>query len=114
MLIDPLVLLEYAALAPSMLWTLGLWGIAMGSRKARRAFRGKGYLRPPSGKAWLRFLYYKHYEAFEDPSIRSFYRLAHICLFLFVVLVIVLGIFLGSVVLLSKVSSGPSLQSDSP
>ena len=109
--IDTVTLLEYAALAASILWTLGLLGLAMGSRRARRAFRGKGYLRPPTGKAWLRFLYYKHYDAFEDPSIRSFYRLAHICLNLFVLLVVVLCIFLGSVALLTKVSSVP-LQND--
>jgi hypothetical protein len=110
--IDTTILLEWAGLLGSLLWTVGLWGILMGSRKAKRAFRGKGYLRPPTGKAWLRFLYYKHYDAFEDSGIRFYYRLAHVCLVIFVILTISLFIFLGSEFLLSKVSSGPSLQNE--
>lgn len=105
---DTITLLEWAALAFMALWTLGLWGIMVGSRKARRAFRGKGYLRPPTGKAWLRFIYYQHYDSFEDPGIRFYYRLAHICLFIFIILALALTIFLGSEFLLSKVSAGPA------
>jgi hypothetical protein len=104
---DLFTILEYAALASAILWTVGLWGLAAGSRQAKRAFRGKGYLRPPTGKAWLRFLYYKHYDSFEDAGIRFAYRTAHVCLFLFVVLVIALSIFLGSVYLLRYVSPVP-------
>jgi hypothetical protein len=106
---NALPLLQWAALISAALWTLGLWGILVGSRKAKRAFRGKGYLRPPTGKAWLRFLYYKHYDSFEDPGIRYYYRIAHICLFLFVMVAVALCIFLGSEFLLSKVSSGPTI-----
>jgi hypothetical protein len=102
---DPIPLLEWSALGASILWTIGLWCILAGTRQARRAFRGKGYLRPPTGKAWLRFIYYKHYESFEDPAIRFYYRMARICLFLFVFLVLALGIFLGSVFLLTRVAS---------
>jgi hypothetical protein len=107
MQIDTIKLLEWAALASALLWMVGLWGLSSGSRKARRAFRGKGYLRPPTGKAWLRFLYYKHYDSFEDSGIRFSYGLAHLCLFLFVILAIALGIFLGSEFLLRNMSPGP-------
>jgi hypothetical protein len=107
MTIDTITILEWAALLAVALWVLGLWGIVVGSRKAKRAFRGKGYLRPPTGKAWLRFLYYKHYDSFEDPGIRFYYGLAHVSLFLFAIVFIATLIFLGSVALLSKVASGP-------
>jgi hypothetical protein len=108
MQIDTIKLLEWAALAAALLWTVGLLGLAAGSRKAKRAFRGKGYLRPPSGKAWVRFLYYKHYDSFEDPSIRFCYGISHICMYLFVILVVTLTIFVGSEFLLRNVSAGPS------
>ena len=108
---NTMMLLEWAGLIVSVLWTVGLWGLMMGSRKAKRAFRGKGYLRPPTGKAWLRFLYYQHYDSFEDPGIRFYYRLAHLCLFIFVMFSLAVGIFLGSEFLLSKVSSGPTISS---
>ena len=107
MTIDTITILEWAALLAVALWVLGLWGIVVGSRKAKRVFRGKGYLRPPTGKAWLRFLYYKHYDSFEDPGIRFYYGLAHVCFFLFAIVAVTALIFLGSEVLLSKVASGP-------
>jgi hypothetical protein len=99
-------LLEWSALAVALLWTFGLGGIAMGTRKARRAFRGKGYLRPPAGKGLFRFLYFKHYESFEDPFVRFYFRVARLCLFAFFVLVLVVGIFVGSIYLLRSVTSG--------
>ncbi len=108
--IDTIKLLEWAALGGSVICAIGFWCILMGSRRARRAFRGKGYLRPPTGKAWLRFLYFQHYDSFEDPGIRFYYRLAHICMIAFVILAISLAIFLGSVLILTRVSSGPSPQ----
>ncbi len=97
-------LLEWSALACAILWTVGLWCILSGSRRARRAFRGKGYLRPPTGKAWLRFLYYKHYDSFEDPGIRFYYRMARFCLFFFVFLVVAVTIFVGSIFFLGRVT----------
>ena len=109
--IDTVKLLEWAALGGSVIWVIGLWSMLMGSRRARRAFRGKGYLRPPSGRAWLRFLYFQHYDSFEDPSIRFYYRIAHYCLIAFVILVVMLLIFIGSVLVLTRVSSSPSLTS---
>ena len=110
--IDLIPLLEYSTLAATLLWTFGLACVLMGSRRARRAFRGKGYLRPPTGKAWLRFIYFKHYDSFEDPMIRFYYRVARVCLFLFIFLVIALFIFVGSVGVLGRVASGPGLPSN--
>jgi hypothetical protein len=102
---DVIPLLEWSALAVALLWVIGLWCILAGSRKARSAFRGKGYLRPPTGKAWLRFIYYKHYESFEDPAIRFYYRGARICLFACVFLVTAVGIFIGLVFLLGRMAT---------
>jgi hypothetical protein len=102
---DIVPLLEWSALTFAILWALGLWCILGGSRRARRAFRGKGYLRPPTGKAWIRFLYYKHYEAFEDAGIRFYYSAARFCLFLFVFLAVALCIFVGSVYFLGRVTT---------
>src|ERR1700761_5323019 len=93
-------LLEWSGLGMAILCTIGLWSMLVGSRRARRAFRGKGYLRPPTGKAWVRFLYYKHYDSFEDPAIRFYYGLAHLCLAIFVFLGVALLIFLGLILLL--------------
>ena len=109
---DVFPLLEWSALATAILWTLGLACVLAGSRRARRAFRGKGYLRPPTGKAWLRFIYFKHYDSFEDPMIRFYYWVARVCLFLFFFLVIALFIFIGAVGILGRVGSGPSLPSN--
>jgi hypothetical protein len=103
-------LLEWSALAMAILCSVGLLCMLAGSRRARRAFRGKGYLRPPTGKAWVRFLYYNHYESFEDPGIRFYYRMARNCFFLFTLLVVALIIFLGAVFFLGQVTpaSAPS------
>ena len=87
--------LEWSALAVAIFWVIGCWSILAGSRRAKRAFRGKGYLRPPSGKAWIRFLYYKHYDAFEDSGIRFYYKAARVCLFLSVLIVVAVVIFMG-------------------
>ncbi len=105
MAFDPIPLLEWSALAAAILWTVGLGCILAGSRRAKSAFRGKGYLRPPTGKAWLRFLYYKHYESFEDPAVRFYYRGARICLFLFVYIVLGVGIFMGLLLMLTRVGT---------
>jgi hypothetical protein len=94
--------LEWSALAVALSWVVGCWSILAGSRRAKRAFRGKGYLRPPSGKAWIRFLYYQHYDAFEDSSIRFYYKVARTCLFLSVSIVVALAIFMGLLLILTE------------
>ena len=109
---DMVSLLEWSALACAILWTIGLWCMLVGSRRARRAFRGKGYLRPPTGKAWLRFLYYKHYDSFEDPGIRFYYRMARVCLFLFIFLVGAVAIFVGSIIFLTHVTPATPAPAD--
>jgi hypothetical protein len=106
-------LLEWAGLALSILLSVGLWCMLAGSRRARRAFRGKGYLRPPTGRAWVRFLYYKHYESFEDSGIRFYYGLARKCFFLFILLLVALIIFLGSVIVLEQVAPAAAPNMDS-
>jgi hypothetical protein len=110
MVIDNLTLLEWSALALSVLCTIGFACMVMGGRRAKRAFRGKGYLRPPTGKAWLRFLYYEHYNSFEDPGIRFFYGVARLCFFGSVILALVIGIYFGSVLVLGKLASTEQMQ----
>ena len=100
-----ILLVEWSALAVALLWTIGLGGIVLGTRKARRAFRGKGYLRPPSGKGLFRFLYFKHYESFEDRFVQFYFRVSRLCLLAFFILVLVVGFFVGSVYLLRSVTS---------
>ena len=102
---DVTAILEWSAWAVAVLWVIGTLSILAGSRRARRAFRGKGYLRPPSGKAWIRFLYYKHYDAFEDPWIRFYYKIARICLFLSVLVVVTLIIFMALLYVLTEAST---------
>jgi len=41
------VVLEWSALAVALSWFVGCWSILAGARRAKRAFRGNGYLRPP-------------------------------------------------------------------
>jgi len=104
MAFNVIAFLEWGGLAVAVLWVIGSWCILAGSRRAKRAFRGKGYLRPPSGKAWIRFLYYKHYDAFEDPWIRFYYKISRFCLFLSVIIVAGLLIFMGLLFILSQTS----------
>jgi hypothetical protein len=111
MRLNLLFILEWSALAAAVLWTIGLGCIVLGTRKARRSFRGKGYLRPPAGKGLLRFIYFKHYESFENRGVRFYFRVTRVCLFVFCSLVLILGIFVGSIFLLRSVTSdmpGPS------
>jgi hypothetical protein len=105
MSLNLLFIVEWSALATAVLWTIGLGGIVLGTRRARRSFRGKGYLRPPSGKGLLRFIYFKHYESFENPGVRFYFRITRVCLFVFCSLVLIIGIFLGSIFLLRTVTS---------
>jgi hypothetical protein len=106
-------LLEWSGLAMSILLSIGLWCMLGGSRRARRAFRGKGYLRPPTGRAWVRFLYYKHYDSFEDPGIRFYYSMARKCFFLLTLLMVAVIIFLGAVYFLEQVTPAASPRMDS-
>jgi len=58
-------------------WLVGVFSLWMGCHAARRDFRGKGYIRPPSGRAWFPFLLERRYKDFENPSIPFFFGISH-------------------------------------
>ncbi len=76
----PLNVLEIGGACALIIIIVGLTSLYVGSYKARRAFRSKGFLRPPSGTAWFRFLLFRHYEYFENSTIRLCFGTSHICL----------------------------------
>ncbi len=108
---DPLSVIKVAAVLAVALWFSGFCALYVGARKAKREFRGKGFLRPPQGTAWVRFLFMKQYEYFETPSIRFYFGASHMCM---IGLLVVLGaavVFIGSEVMLNGLDafslSGP-------
>ncbi len=72
--------LELCGICGGTFWFVGSCMLLVAARKARREFRGKGYLRPPSGRGWLPFLLWRQYEAFENPGTRFFFGITHFCL----------------------------------
>jgi len=99
---DFLTILETCGIAGFAFLFLGLVSLLLGVRKARPEFRTKGYLRAPSGRAWLPFLLWKQYELFEDSRIRFYFGTAHFCLLAMVVLLTAILVLLGSEVLLKR------------
>jgi len=102
--LDTNSILEMCGIVGVAFWFVGFVMLMVAVRKTRRDFRGKGYLRPPSGTRWFRFLLLKQYDHFENPSTRFFFGIAHFCLLgMFIVLMAVL-VLLGSEVLLKGMS----------
>ena len=87
-------------------WLVGVVALWMGSHAARRDFRGKGYVRPPSGRAWFPFLLEKRYEAFENSSIQFFFKISRFCL-LAMILILAALILLVGINTLFKSMAGP-------
>jgi len=77
---DPFSILEYCAVAAMGFWFIGVGTLAVAVKKARPEFRIKGYLRTPTGTRWFRFLLFKQYDAFDNPSTRFFFGLTHMCM----------------------------------
>jgi hypothetical protein len=98
---DPASLLKDGAVIAVALWFTGFCALVVGVRKARSAFREKGFLRVPQGTAWLRFLFLKQYEWFEAPSIRFFFGASHLCLLALIVVVGAMIVLVGSEFLLN-------------
>jgi len=86
-------------------WLVGVTALWLGCHAARRDFRGKGYIRPPSGRAWFPFLLEKQYEIFENPSIRFFFKISHICLMAMILIFAALLLLVGSNTLFRSMSS---------
>jgi hypothetical protein len=101
---DTLTILKIAAMCGLGFWFVGFCSLFVGVRKARRAFRGKGFLRPPRGLAWFRFLLWRQYEYFESPSIRLFFGTSHICLIGLIIVLVAMVVLIGSEVMLNGIN----------
>ena len=77
-------------------WLIGVFALWMGCHAARKEFRGKGYVRPPSGRAWFPFLLEKRYEIFDSSSIRFFFKISHVCLMVMMFLLAALVLLVGA------------------
>jgi hypothetical protein len=102
---DYLTVLEIGGLLWIAFSLVGIFALWMGSHAARRDFRGKGYIRPPSGRAWLHFLLHKQYEIFENPSIRFFFKISHFCLMAMMLILAALVLLVGLDTLFRSMSS---------
>ena len=87
-------------------WLVGAFALWMGTRSARRDFRGKGYVRPPSGRAWFPFLLERQYNVFDNSSIRFFFGISHFCLMAMILILAAVLVLLGCVALF-KTLAGP-------
>jgi hypothetical protein len=101
------LIIEICGIVGVAFWFVGFCALLVAARKARSEFRVKGYLRTPSGKRWFRFLLYRQYEAFDNPSTRFFFGIAHFCLMGVIVVLTAVVVLLGSEVLLNHVSGFP-------
>jgi len=101
---DTLSIIEICGLCLLALWLVGFGALYIASKKGRREFRVKGFLRPPSGSAWFRFLLWKQYQYFENPSTRFCFGISHICMIGGFVVVMAVVLLLGSEFLLNGMS----------
>lgn len=104
--LDFISILEIGGIFLIALWVVGIFSLYMGSYAARRDFREKGYVRPPSGKQWFPFLFEKRYEAFNNGSIRFFFGISHFCLIALIVVAAALLLLIGANALFNSMS-GP-------
>jgi hypothetical protein len=86
---------------------VGVFTLVVAAKKARSEFRVKGYLRTPSGTRWFRFLLYKHYDAFNNPSTRFFFAVTHFCMMGLILVLAAVVLLLGSEFLLKGVNGLP-------
>jgi hypothetical protein len=104
---NSIIIIEICALLGLVLIFIGLCALFLGSHRARREFRTKGYVRPPKGRAWFRFLLVRQYESFDDEGIQGAFRCAHYCLLAVMVDIGAIAILLGCEYSLKFVASGP-------
>jgi hypothetical protein len=104
---DIISIIELCAICVLAFWLIGSCMLLVAVRKASDEFRSKGYLRTPSGTRWFRFLMYKQYDAFENPSTRFYFGAAHFCLVVMIVALAAIVILLGSNELLKGMSGLP-------
>jgi hypothetical protein len=101
---DFLSILELCGILWAAFCAVGLFSLWMGTRAARYDFRGKGYIRPPSGRAWFPFLLEKRYESFDNSSIRFFFGISHFCLMVLMLVTIIVVLLVGCNLLFNNMS----------
>jgi len=99
--------IELCGICGLAFWFVGSCALLVAVRKARNEFRGKGYLRTPSGTRWFRFLLGKKYDAFQNPAARFFFGISHFCLAGMIVVLGAVVILLSCELLLGGLPGGP-------
>jgi hypothetical protein len=89
-------ILEICGIGCFAFWLVGFLTLLVAVHKARYEFRVKGYLRPPSGMRWFRFLLWKQYDHFDNPGTRFFFGIAHFCMLGVIIVVMAVVVLLGS------------------
>jgi hypothetical protein len=89
------------------LWFVGYMALLIGARKAHSRFREKGFLKPPSGKDWFRFLLFKEYDYFNDERISFYFGISHFCLMALIIVALAIVVFVGCELLLGGVNGVP-------
>jgi hypothetical protein len=101
---DPLSIFELCGICGGAFLFVGFSSLLVAVRKGRREFRAKGYLRPPAGKEWFRFLMGRHYDAFGNPGTRLFFTISHFCLMGIIFILVVVVVLFGCEQLLKNVT----------
>lgn len=107
MTFDLYTILEVCAICGVACSIVGISALMVATYKARREYRSKGYLKPPSGTRWFRFLLFKQYDAFGSPGTRFFFGISHFCLMAVIIVLMAVAILLGSEFLLKGMSGMP-------
>jgi hypothetical protein len=101
------LILELCGIIGVAFWFIGFSTLVVAAKKARSEFRVKGYLRTPSGMRWFRFLLYKQYDAFDNPSTRFYFAITHFCMMGLIFVLVAVTLLLGSEFLLKGVNGLP-------
>ncbi|HEV3271795.1 MAG TPA: hypothetical protein VGZ93_06395 [Candidatus Methylacidiphilales bacterium] len=104
---DFISVLELCAICGLAFWFVTFVALMLGVRMARREFRSKGFLKPPSGTHWFRFLFVRHYDRLENSSARFFFEVARFCLIVTLFSLGTIVILLVCELVLSKMGNEP-------
>ncbi len=95
MALNTLTILISCAIAAVALWIIGSMTLMVAVRMAKPEFRSKGFLRKPSGTRWFRFLMWKQYATFDNPSTRFLFGVTHFCVVATMVVLTAVILLLG-------------------
>ena len=103
-----LLILETCGIVAVTLSLIGCSTLVVASKKARKEYRVKGYLRAPAGLRWFRFLIYKQYDSFDNPTTRFFFSVTYFCMMGLIIVFFAVMALLGSEFFLKGVNGLPS------